>query len=73
MISDLEKFCHFIFRGISFCLQEPEHIYDAAVVEALKESPAERDEDTGTIRVPITPLFSPTAHEWTQICLYFSP
>ncbi|XP_054934884.1 ATP-binding cassette sub-family C member 12 [Physeter macrocephalus] len=28
-------------------LQDPEHIYDAAVVEALKESPAERDEDTG--------------------------
>ncbi|XP_057566818.1 ATP-binding cassette sub-family C member 12-like [Hippopotamus amphibius kiboko] len=28
-------------------LQDPEHIYDAAVVEALKESPAERAEDAG--------------------------
>uniref|UniRef100_A0A8C6AIQ6 ATP binding cassette subfamily C member 12 n=1 Tax=Monodon monoceros TaxID=40151 RepID=A0A8C6AIQ6_MONMO len=28
-------------------LRDPEHIYDAAVVEALKESPAERDEETG--------------------------
>uniref|UniRef100_A0A8C6AEZ6 ATP binding cassette subfamily C member 12 n=1 Tax=Monodon monoceros TaxID=40151 RepID=A0A8C6AEZ6_MONMO len=27
-------------------LRDPEHIYDAAVVEALKESPAERDEET---------------------------
>ncbi|KAF3817860.1 hypothetical protein GH733_013147 [Mirounga leonina] len=26
-------------------LQDPEHIYNAAMVEALKESPAERDED----------------------------
>ncbi|TKC38025.1 hypothetical protein EI555_016178 [Monodon monoceros] len=43
----IQKFLHFIFRGISFCLQDPEHIYDAAVVEALKESPAERDEETG--------------------------
>lgn len=73
MISGLEKFFHFIFRAISFCLQDPDHIYDAAVVEALKESPAERDEEAGAIRVPITPLLSPMAHEWTQISPYFSP
>lgn len=47
-------------------------MYDAAA-EALKESPAERNEDAGTIRVPITLLLSLMAHEWTQIFLYFSP
>ncbi|XP_038515360.1 multidrug resistance-associated protein 9 isoform X5 [Canis lupus familiaris] len=30
-------------RGLQF--KDPEHIYNAAIVEALKESPAERDED----------------------------
>ncbi|XP_030894477.1 multidrug resistance-associated protein 9 isoform X1 [Leptonychotes weddellii] len=30
-------------RGLQF--KDPEHIYNAAMVEALKESPAERDED----------------------------
>ncbi|XP_064436458.1 ATP-binding cassette sub-family C member 12 isoform X2 [Mirounga angustirostris] len=34
-------------RGLQF--KDPEHIYNAAMVEALKESPAERDEDAGTI------------------------
>lgn len=48
-------------------------MYDAAAVEALKESPAERNEDAGTIRVPIPPLLSLMAHEWTQMVLYFSP
>lgn len=36
-------------EGMLFCLQDPEHIYNAAMVEALKESPSERDEDAGTI------------------------
>ncbi|XP_042637639.1 ATP-binding cassette sub-family C member 12 [Orycteropus afer afer] len=31
-------------RGLQF--KDPEHIYNAAMVEALKESPAEKDEDT---------------------------
>lgn len=48
-------------------------MYDAAAVEALKESPFERNEDAGTIRVPITPPLSFMAHERTQIFLYFSP
>uniref|UniRef100_A0A8D1KAD6 ATP-binding cassette sub-family C member 12 n=1 Tax=Sus scrofa TaxID=9823 RepID=A0A8D1KAD6_PIG len=34
-------------RGLQF--KDPEHIYNAAMVEALKENPAERDEDAGTI------------------------
>ncbi|XP_044777988.1 ATP-binding cassette sub-family C member 12 [Neomonachus schauinslandi] len=34
-------------RGLQF--KDPEHIYNAAMVEALKESPAERDEDAGTV------------------------
>ncbi|XP_040489193.1 ATP-binding cassette sub-family C member 12 isoform X2 [Ursus maritimus] len=34
-------------RGLQF--KDPEHIYNAAMVEALKESPSERDEDAGTI------------------------
>ncbi|XP_032344075.1 multidrug resistance-associated protein 9 [Camelus ferus] len=36
-------------RGLQF--RDPEHIYNAAMVEALKESPAEREEDAGTIVV----------------------
>uniref|UniRef100_A0A8C3VSX7 ATP-binding cassette sub-family C member 12 n=1 Tax=Catagonus wagneri TaxID=51154 RepID=A0A8C3VSX7_9CETA len=32
-------------RGLQF--RDPEHIYNAAMVEALKENPAERDEDAG--------------------------
>ncbi|XP_072823402.1 ATP-binding cassette sub-family C member 12 isoform X2 [Vicugna pacos] len=32
-------------RGLQF--RDPEHIYNAAMVEALKESPAEREEDAG--------------------------
>lgn len=36
-------------EGMSFCLQDPEHIYNTAMVEALKESPTERDGDAGTI------------------------
>ncbi|XP_020949893.1 multidrug resistance-associated protein 9 [Sus scrofa] len=32
-------------RGLQF--KDPEHIYNAAMVEALKENPAERDEDAG--------------------------
>ncbi|XP_068849116.1 ATP-binding cassette sub-family C member 12-like [Capricornis sumatraensis] len=32
-------------RGLQF--KDPEHMYDAAAVEALKESPAERNEDAG--------------------------
>lgn len=35
---------------ISFYLQDPEHIYNVAMVETLKESPAQRDEDAGTVR-----------------------
>ncbi|XP_025776284.1 multidrug resistance-associated protein 9 [Puma concolor] len=34
-------------RGLQF--KDPEHIYNTAMVEALKESPTERDGDAGTI------------------------
>ncbi|XP_021572997.1 multidrug resistance-associated protein 9 [Carlito syrichta] len=34
-------------RGLQF--KDPEHIYNAAMEEALKESPAERDEDAGIL------------------------
>ncbi|KAM9046573.1 LOW QUALITY PROTEIN: ATP-binding cassette sub-family C member 12 [Megaptera novaeangliae] len=56
--------------GLQF--KEPEHIYDAAVVEALKESPAERDEDTGTIRVPITPLITHGSRVDTDLSLFLT-
>nr|BAC26794.1 unnamed protein product [Mus musculus]BAE21541.1 unnamed protein product [Mus musculus] len=35
-------------RGLQF--KDPEHIYNVAMVETLKESPAQRDEDAGTVR-----------------------
>lgn len=45
-----EKSGHLAFRRyIILCLQDPEHIYNTAMVEALKESPTERDGDAGTI------------------------
>ncbi|XP_057156090.2 ATP-binding cassette sub-family C member 12 isoform X17 [Pan paniscus] len=34
-------------RGLQF--KDPEHLYNAAMVEAFKESPAEREEDAGII------------------------
>ncbi|CAO2610760.1 ATP-binding cassette sub-family C member 12 [Lemmus lemmus] len=34
-------------RGLQF--KDPEHIYNVAMVETLKESPAQRDEDAGTV------------------------
>ncbi|KAI5935344.1 Multidrug resistance-associated protein 9 [Manis javanica] len=40
----------------SFCPHNPEHIYNAAMVEALKESPAEGDEDAGLCTYSSAPL-----------------
>ena len=64
--------CHFPFRGISFCLQDPEHIYNAAMVEALKENPAERDEDAGTIRVQIPLLITQGSWVDTDLSLFLA-
>ncbi|XP_042549372.1 ATP-binding cassette sub-family C member 12 isoform X1 [Dipodomys spectabilis] len=46
-------------RGLQF--QDPEHIYNTAMVEALKESPARKDEDAGTVRLRIPLLLLPLA------------
>ncbi|XP_057609805.1 ATP-binding cassette sub-family C member 12 isoform X3 [Chionomys nivalis] len=36
-------------RGLQF--KDPEHIYNVAMVETLKESPTQRDEDAGTVDI----------------------
>lgn len=38
-------------EGTLLCLQDPEHIYNAAMGEALKEGPLDRDEGAGTAQV----------------------
>jgi hypothetical protein len=43
------------------------------MVEALKESSAERDEEAGTVTLTVPPLLLLLAQEWTQSSLYFSP
>ncbi|KAM5207793.1 LOW QUALITY PROTEIN: ATP-binding cassette sub-family C member 12 [Hipposideros larvatus] len=53
-------------RGLQF--KDPEHIYNAAMVEALKESPADRDEGATRVRTP--PLLLPVAREWTQTSVF---
>lgn len=42
------------------------------MVEALKESPAERDEDAGTIRVQITPLIAHGSRVDTDLSLFLT-
>lgn len=47
----LGQVSHCVCRRHWFCPQDPEHIYNAAMVEALQEGPVDRDE--GAVRAEV--------------------
>ncbi|KAG8510013.1 Multidrug resistance-associated protein 9 [Galemys pyrenaicus] len=57
-------------RGLQF--KDPEHIYNAAMVEALKESPAERDEGAGTIKFESHLSYSQGSQVDTDLSLFLT-